>query len=68
MKRTRDQNGNIVTKSVRKEEKGWGANVWFGGAPGCGCATNLTRYFYDTKSAAMEGDISNDIGACGRVA
>ena len=28
---TRDQNGNAIKKSVKREASGWGANVWFGG-------------------------------------
>lgn len=66
--KTLDQNGNTVTRSIRKEDSGWGVWVWFGGAPGCGCATNMRRYFYDTRKNAQNGDISHNIGVSGRIA
>lgn len=54
-----DQNGNPVTRSVRRELDGtWGANVWFGGL--YGFATNLQRNYYRTRAQALAADISND--------
>jgi len=62
---TRDQNGNIVTKSVRKEKNGWSATVWFGGA--MGPATNVRRYLYSTKRQAYNSDVSDTIGVNGKI-
>lgn len=62
-----DQDGNSLTKSVRRERNGWGANVWFGGGLG-GCATNIRRYIYATRKAASSADISDEIGKSGRIA
>lgn len=54
-----DNNGKLVSKSVRREADGlWSANVWFGG--GNGFATNLhRRYGYKTRNAARNADISD---------
>jgi len=62
---TKDQNGNDLTRSVKKEENGWGSNVWFGGINGLG--TNVRRYYYSTKKAALKSDISDEIGKDGRI-
>ena len=66
MMTVRDSNGKKLTKSVKKEEQGWGATVWFGGANGLG--TNVRRYYYETKTQAQNGDISDEIGKRGRLA
>ena len=52
----RDQNGNIVTASIRQESDGtWSRNVWWGS----GYVTNVSRrYGYPTRAAARAGDIS----------
>ena len=54
----RDQNGNRVSKNVKKEQNGtWSANVWFGANP----ATNLSRYGgYKTRKAAYNSDIGDE--------
>jgi hypothetical protein len=54
----RDQNGNRVTKSIRRESDGtWSANVWWGGANGF--ATNVQRrHGYKSRAAARNADIS----------
>lgn len=51
-----DQNGNRVTKSVRRESDGtWSAVVWWGS----GNVTNVQRmYGYATREAARDSDIS----------
>ena len=64
---TRDQNGKLLTKSVKRESNGWGANVWFGGGLG-GIATNIRRYIYSTRQQASAADISDEIGKRGRIA
>ena len=61
-----DNNGKTLSKNVKKEEQGWGVTVWFGGLNGLG--TNVRRYYYETRSQAQNGDISDDIGKRGRVA
>jgi len=63
---TRDANGKLLTKSVKRESNGWGSTVWFGGGLGC-CATNIRRYIYSTRRHAYTADISHDIGKNGRV-
>jgi hypothetical protein len=61
----KDQNGQIVTASIRKEENGnWSARVWFGTRP----ATEIRRYEYDSRTHAHRADISDEIGKNGRVA
>lgn len=63
----RDQNGVRLTASVSREPDGtWGRTVWFGGVNGLG--TNVRRYYYVTRAAAMRGDISDEISRDGRVA
>jgi hypothetical protein len=56
MKTTRDQNGNRVTKDIRREADGtWSRNVWWGS----GCVTDVRRqYGYASRAAAERGDIS----------
>lgn len=66
MSTTRDSNGNILTKSVRKTAEGWQATVWFGGA--YGFATDERTYTYRTREQARRADISDDIGQRGRIA
>jgi hypothetical protein len=68
---TRDQNGNLITRNVRKAKTpagkpAWAVNVWWGGA--YGPATNLRVYFYRQREDARRGDISDDIGKHGRIA
>lgn len=54
-----DQNGNRITKDVRREPDGtWGANVWWGS----GCVTCVRRYYYATREAARHADISDEPG------
>lgn len=55
--KVRDQNGNILSKSVRRDADGtWSANVWFGSP----VATNVRRYYgYKTRKAAQESCISD---------
>ena len=56
---TRDANGEIVTKSVRREPLGlWGATVWFGSH----YVTNVARYYYRTRTQARHADISDAPG------
>jgi hypothetical protein len=52
----KDQNGNPVHKSVRREADGtWSAMVWFGS----GVVTNVQRRFgYVSRAAARDADIS----------
>jgi hypothetical protein len=60
----KDQNGNRLTKNVRRESDGtWGANVWFGHNP----PTSLRRYYYATQSQARAADISDEPGRNGCV-
>ena len=61
---TSDQNGNPVTKSVKREDDGtWSANVWFGSYP----ATNIRRYKYETRAQARDADISDEPGKRGMI-
>jgi len=56
-----DQNGNRLSKDVRREPDGtWGVTVWFG-TP----ATNVRRYYYRTREQARQGDISDGPGQNG---
>lgn len=68
MTRTVNQNGERISRDIRKEQIDgiwvWGRNVWFGS----GCVTNIRRYYYRTRMHAVQGDISDDIGKAGRVA
>ena len=66
MTQTRNSNGAILVRDVRRENDGWGVNVWFGGVNGLG--TNERRYVYETRQAARSGDISDEIGRHGRIA
>ena len=60
----KDQNGNPITRNVRKEPDGtWGCNVWWGSYP----PTNLRRNFYGTREQARQADISDDIGKTGLI-
>lgn len=43
----------------------WSGIVEFGG--GIGPATNSRRYYYSTRRAARTGDISDEVGAHGRI-
>ena len=49
---TRDQNGNRVIKDIRREENGWGRNVWFGRH----YVTDVRRHVYRTREQARRGD------------
>lgn len=62
---TRDQNGNIVRKAVRREADGtWSANVWLGSGV---CVTNLQRrYGYVTRAAARDANISESVNKTNR--
>jgi hypothetical protein len=64
---TTDSNGRRVFRDIRREEgeEGdvWGVNVWFG----CGCVTNVRRYYYATRAAARKADISDEVGKNGRI-
>lgn len=53
---TSDQNGNRITKSIRRESDGtWSRNVWCG----AGSVTTVRRYSgYRTRRLAEVGDIS----------
>lgn len=64
MKTARDQNGNRVTKDIRREADGtWGRNVWWGS----GCVTNLQRRTgYASHKAAWAGDISESAAETNR--
>ena len=59
---SRDQNGNRLTRDVRREYsectgiEGWGVTVWFGGCNGF--ATNAERRIYTTRAQARDADIS----------
>ena len=64
--KVKDQNGKTLTRSIKKEEAGWGVTVWFGGINGL--VTNVRRYYYESKSAAQDADISDNIGYRGRIA
>ncbi len=65
---SRDQNGNMVTRSVRREDDGWTVTVWFGGHPAPhSVATNVRRYVYRTREQARDGDIGDPIGVRGRI-
>jgi hypothetical protein len=62
---TRDQNGHRLTKTPVKVvdadgNVGWARQVWFGSCP----ATNVRWYVYSTKSAALNGDISDTYDSC----
>jgi len=61
-----DSNGKKLTKSIKKEKRGWGVNVWFGGCNGLG--TNVMRYYYETRAQSKNSDISDNIGNRGRLA
>lgn len=65
-----DQNGNRLSHNVLAIRKNgkivcWRATVWFGG--GYGCATDVNEYYYDTRCAARNADISDEIGKSGRI-
>ncbi len=60
---TTDTNGNRINLDIRREQDGWGRNVWWGS----GCVTNVRRYVYATRRQARRGDISDDIGRNGRI-
>ena len=49
---TRDQNGNRASKDIRREENGWGRNVWFGRH----YVTDVRRHVYRTRAQARRGD------------
>lgn len=51
-----DQNGERLSKDIRRENDGtWSRNVWTGGP----IVTDIRRYTgYATRAAAREGDIS----------
>ena len=66
MKKMRDQNGNAVIYDIKKEDGGWGVNVFYGG--GWGPVTNTNRYIYRTRKDARNGDIGDNIGYRGRIA
>ena len=54
----RDQNGRALHRNLQHEgDKGWGVNVWFGGA--WGFATTLRRNYYRTRAEARNADISD---------
>lgn len=55
----RDQNGKIVTKSVRKESDGlWSATVWSGSS----VALDVhRRYGYLSRRIASQADISETV-------
>ena len=61
--KTTDGNGKRVFKDLRREGDVWGVNVWFGR----GCVTNVRRYYYATRAAAQNADISDEIGKNGRI-
>lgn len=66
----RDQNGNRLTRDVRLEtlkdgSEAWGVNVWWGGL--YGFATDVRRYYYETRAQARRGDISDSPGQNGCV-
>lgn len=64
--RVRDQNGRVLTPSVRRGPDGlWGATVWWGGINGLG--TTVRRYHYATRRQARQADISHAVGSQGRV-
>ena len=64
MTRTVNQNGEQISREIRREPDGtWGRNVWFGS----GCVTNVRRYYYRTRMHAVQGDISDEVGRAGRV-
>lgn len=53
----RDQNGNTITRRVRKVrgadgQEGFAATCWFGTYP----ATNIRRSIYRTKAGAQRAD------------
>ena len=60
----RDQNGNRVTKSIRREDDGtWSRVVWWGN----GIVTNVERrYGYASRRAAEQGDISESAAETNR--
>jgi len=60
---TTDQNGNRISKNVRRTGEHWAANVWFGGSNGW--ATNVRTYVYETRNAARNADISDTPGKRG---
>ena len=66
--RTIDPDGRQISQDIRREEVDgrllWGRNVWFGS----GCVTNARRYYYLTRLAAVQADISDEIGHGKRVA
>jgi hypothetical protein len=64
---TTDQNGRAVQANVQQESDGtWGANVWVGS--GHFGALTLRRYYYETRTAARNADISDEPGKRGCVA
>ena len=53
-----DQNGNRVTRSIRRNASGnWEVTVYFGGL--YGFATNVRRIEMRTRAAARRADISD---------
>ncbi len=67
MKTLRDQNGNRVTKDIRRDEDGtWSRNVWWGGGLSQ-YVTNVRRmHGYATRRAAADGDISESAAETNR--
>jgi len=61
-----DSNGKKIGKNVKRENDGWGANVWSGGALST-VVTTVRRYYYQTRAAALAADISDEIGKSGRI-
>ena len=64
----RDQNGNVLTRSIspdvtRHGDAGWGVTLWFGGI--YGFATNVRRVVFATRAQARQADISNYASAPG---
>ena len=57
-----DQNGNRVTRGIRRDitahgMQGWGVTVWFGGMNGF--ATDCRRIVFTTRAQARAADISD---------
>lgn len=62
----RDNKGRKIYRSVKKEEKGWGVNVW----PAHAEALNqgVRRWYYKTRDQARCAHHTDRVGIFGRIA